>query len=120
MSIAIRPSNLLASLALAPFSFITNHGLALLTIAEDPQIRMRDIASSVEITERAAQRIVSDLIEAGYIDRTRRGRRNEYTVRTDLSVALPKKRDVDLGALLDVLLPSGTSVARRAKVAGPR
>jgi predicted transcriptional regulator len=102
----------------APFSFLTNHGLALLSIAEDPQIRMRDIATAVEITERAAQRIVSDLIHAGYIDRTRNGRRNEYSVRTDLSVRLPNQRDIDLGSLLGVLLPSGSSNERRTQVSG--
>ena len=118
MSIAIRPADLLASWAVAPFSFITNHGLALLSIAEDPQIRMRDIAATVNITERAAQRIVSDLIEAGYIDRKRMGRRNEYAVRTDLSVRLPNQRDIDLGSLLGVLLPPGSTDERRTTVSG--
>ena len=103
---------------MAPFSFLTNHGLALLSIAEDPQIRMRDIATAVDITERAAQRIVGDLIHAGYIDRTRKGRRNEYTVRTDLSVSLPNQRDIDLGSLLGVLLPPGSSDERRTQVSG--
>jgi DNA-binding MarR family transcriptional regulator len=91
-----------------PFSFLTNHGLTLVSIAGDPRIRMRDIAAAVDITERAAQRIVSDLIAAGYIDRTRKGRRNEYTVRTELPVVLPNKRDLDVGSLLAVLLPDGT------------
>jgi DNA-binding MarR family transcriptional regulator len=118
MTIAIRPTDLLASWPVAPFAFLTNHGLALLSIAEDPLIRMRDIAASLEITERATQRIVGDLIDAGYVDRTRNGRRNEYAVRTDLTVSLPNQRDIDLGSLLGVLLPSGTSDARRAKVSG--
>jgi DNA-binding Lrp family transcriptional regulator len=103
---------------MAPFGFLTNHGLALLSIAEDPRIRMRDIAATIDITERAAQRIVADLIAAGYVDRTRTGRRNAYTVRTDLSVNLPNQRDVDLGSLLNVLLPTGTSAERRATVSG--
>ena len=103
---------------MAPFGFLTNHGLALLSIAEDPRIRMRDIAATVDITERAAQRIVADLIAAGYVDRTRTGRRNAYTVRTDLSVTLPNQRDVDLGSLLKVLLPTGASAERRATVSG--
>jgi DNA-binding MarR family transcriptional regulator len=96
-----------------PFSFLTNHGLALLCIAEDPRLRMRDIAAHIDITERAAQRIVSDLIETGYLTRTREGRRNSYTVRTDLPVALAAQRDIDLGSLLEVLLPAGSSAARR-------
>ena len=118
MTIATRPADLLASWRLAPFAFITNHGLALLSIAGDPLIRMRDIAATLDITERATQRIVGDLIEAGYVDRTRNGRRNEYAVRTDLPVSLPNQRDIDLGSLLGVLLPSGTSDERRTKVSG--
>ena len=100
------------------FSFLTNHGLALLCIAEDPSARMRDIAAKVGITERAAQRIVSDLVEAGYIDRARNGRRNDYTVRLDLQIGLPDQRDLDLGALIQVLVPAGTSEERRAQVVG--
>jgi hypothetical protein len=86
-----------------PFGFLTNHGLALLCIAEDPHARIRDIAAAVNVTERAAQRIVADLIQAGYISRTRVGRRNEYAIRTDLPFKLPNQRDIDLGALLAVL-----------------
>lgn len=105
-------------LTVAPFAFLTNHGLALLCIADDPQVRMRDIATSVDITERAAQRIVADLVDAGYVDRRRTGRRNEYTVRGDLSLTLPNQRDIDLGSLLNVLLPTGTTATRRAQVTG--
>ena len=86
-----------------PFSFLSNHGLALLCIAEDPRSRMRDIAGSLDITERAAQRIVTDLVAAGYVDRVREGRRNAYTVRTESKIALPVQRDVDIGSLLSVL-----------------
>jgi MarR family len=89
-----------------PFSFLTNHGLALLCIAQDPRVRVREIAATVDITERAAQRIVSDLIGTGYVTRIRDGRRNVYTVRTDLPVALPSRRDIDLNSLLSVLLPA--------------
>jgi DNA-binding Lrp family transcriptional regulator len=77
---------------------------------------MRDIASVVDITERAAQRIVAELIDAGYLDRERVGRRNRYTVRTDLPVALPASRDIELNSLLNVLLPAGSSSARREKM----
>jgi DNA-binding MarR family transcriptional regulator len=96
-----------------PFGFLTNHGLVLLCIAHDPGARMRDIAADVEITERAAQRIVADLIEAGYLDRERVGRRNRYTVRASLPISLPARRDIDLNALLNVLLPEGSSTERR-------
>jgi Winged helix-turn-helix DNA-binding len=101
-----------------PFAFLTNHGLVLLCIAQDARARMRDIASTLDITERAAQRIVADLIEAGYIHRDREGRRNLYTVRTDLPVALPADRDVELGSLLKVLVPAAASSSRRRAVSG--
>ncbi len=92
-----------------PFAFLTNHGLTLLAIARDPGARMRDIAAEVDITERAAQRIVADLIEAGYLDRERVGRRNRYTMREDLDVSLPDNRGVDLKALLNLLLSSASN-----------
>ncbi|MGI9184397.1 MAG: helix-turn-helix transcriptional regulator [Solirubrobacteraceae bacterium] len=95
------------------FAFLTNHGLTLLCIAEDPRVRMREIAARLRITERAAQRIVSDLIRAGYVDRVREGRRNTYTVRGDLLIGLPTQRDIDLNALLAVLLPPTASEERR-------
>ena len=89
----------------------------LLCIADDPRVRMRDIASAVDITERAAQRIVADLVDTGYVSRTRDGRRNSYTVRTDLPVLLPADRDVDLNSLLGVLLPGTSSGERRDMIA---
>lgn len=104
---------------MAPFSFLTNHGSVLLCIAADPRIRMRDIAANVDITERAAQRIVSDLIGAGYVHRARDGRRNSYTIRGDLPVALPNQRDIDLNALLEVLLPTDSSEERRDEMGQP-
>ena len=100
-----------------PFSFLTNHGLVMLCIANDPRVRIRDIAAPVGITERAAQRIVADLIEAGYVDRTRDGRRNVYAVNRELRLALPTQRDVDLNALLAVLVPADTSSERRELLA---
>jgi MarR family len=85
------------------FSFLTNHGKTLLLIANDPRIRMRDIARLLDITERRTQRIVADLAGAGYIDREREGRRNLYTVSTHMPLGLPTRRDTDIGALLAIL-----------------
>jgi hypothetical protein len=85
------------------FAFLTNHGKTLLLIAHDRRIRMRDIASRLEITERATQRIVGDLAKAGYVDREREGRRNLYSVRTDAPLGLPMQRDIDIGSLLGIL-----------------
>ena len=98
---------------MAQFGFLTNHGLALLCIAEDPEARMRDIAAIVEITERSAQRIVTDLIDAGYLDRQRVGRRNRYTIQANLPISLPAQRDIDLNSLLNVLLPRGSNSQRK-------
>jgi Mn-dependent DtxR family transcriptional regulator len=95
------------------FVFLTNHGAVLLCIAEDPRIRMREIAATVQITERAAQRIVADLIEAGYVERSRDGRRNLYTVRRDLPITVSKHRNIDLHALLAMLVPATSSDPRR-------
>jgi predicted transcriptional regulator len=63
-----------------PWRFLTNHTQVLLAIARDPDVRLRDVAEMVGITERAAQRIVADLIESGYLKRERIGRRNHYRV----------------------------------------
>jgi DNA-binding MarR family transcriptional regulator len=91
------------------FAFLTNHGKALLLIASDPRIRMRDIAGVLDITERATQRIVAELDKAGYIERERDGRRNRYTVSTHLPLGLPTQRDIDIRSLLAILPPPGDS-----------
>jgi DNA-binding MarR family transcriptional regulator len=98
------------------FAFLTNHGAVLLCIAEDPRIRMREIATTVQITERAAQRIVADLIEAGYVERSRDGRRNLYTVRRDLPITVSKHRNIDLNALLAMLLPATSGEPHRKEM----
>lgn len=84
------------------WKFLTNYGLALLCIAEDPGVRLRDIADQLGITERAAHRIVSGLVESGYVERQRVGRRNTYEVHADLSIRT-LERDVQLGDLLQVV-----------------
>jgi predicted transcriptional regulator len=85
------------------WSFLTNHAGVLLSIAEDPGIRLREIGESVGITERAAHRIVTELADAGYISRTRNGRRNRYAVQSHLSLPDPLARDQKIGDLLAVL-----------------
>ena len=73
-----------------PWRFVTNHTQVLLAIAQNPDIRARDIADAVGITERAAQRIVADLVEAGYIESARVGRRNHYTINRTAPCATPR------------------------------
>ena len=85
------------------FRFLTNHGTALLLIARDPRIRIRDLASLLNITERAAQRIVADLSKSGYLLREREGRRNVYSLMTGLPLHLPFQNDLDIDSLLAIL-----------------
>src|SRR3954453_15308797 len=69
--------------------FVTNHARVLETIARDPTTRMRDIAVIVGLTERTAAQIVGDFVEAGYLTKTREGRRNRYEVHGDLPLRDP-------------------------------
>jgi DNA-binding transcriptional ArsR family regulator len=93
---------------LAEWTFLSNHAQVLLCIAQDPGIRLRDIADQVGITERAAHRIVSELDEAGYLARRRDGRRNRYTISNDLPVPDRIVSRQKIGDLLDILTtPTG-------------
>ncbi len=87
------------------WTFLTNHAHVLLCVARDPGARLRDVAEVVGITERAAQRIVAELEEAGYLTRTRDGRRNRYEVHPSLPLRHPLERDHMVGEILDVLGP---------------
>jgi DNA-binding Lrp family transcriptional regulator len=87
----------------ATWSFLTNHARVLICIARDPGIRLREIGQTVGITERAAHRIVGELVDAGYVSRRRVGRRNQYAVRSDLPVPDSVARDRRVGDLLAVL-----------------
>jgi DNA-binding MarR family transcriptional regulator len=87
-----------------PWRFVTSHTQVLLCISRNPEIRIRDIADLIGITERAAQRIIADLVEAGYVERKRVGRRNHYLVKTDLRMRHPLQQTHEIGELLDLLL----------------
>jgi predicted ArsR family transcriptional regulator len=87
----------------ASWSFLTSHGQVLICLAGAPDIRLRDLGDAVGITERAAHRIVTDLVAAGYVSRTRTGRRNRYTVQYDLPLPDPLARGQKVGDLLEVL-----------------
>ncbi len=87
------------------FRLLTNHGNTLLLIARDPRIRLRDIAAALDITERRVQRIVVELVGAGYLTREREGRRNFYHVASHLPLRLPFQTDIDLGTLMAIVPP---------------
>lgn len=82
------------------WTFLTNHAHVLVCLARQPEARMRDIADQVGITERAVQRIVTDLEEGGYLRRERKGRRNVYTLCSDLPLRHPLERHRSIGCLI--------------------
>lgn len=86
-----------------PWRFVTNHTQVLLCIARDPDARLREIAETVGITERAVQRIVSDLVESGFVKRERQGRRSTYTLDREVKMRHPSQSDHEIGELLDLL-----------------
>jgi predicted transcriptional regulator len=83
--------------------FLTNHARALFYVAANPQIRIRELGAVLDVTERAAQTIVNDLVEAEYVKRTRVGRRNRYDVQLDKPLRHPHLQDVQVRGLLDLL-----------------
>ena len=91
------------------WSFLTNHALVLLCVAGRPDARLRDIAELVGITERAAHRILGELVDSGYVERERLGRRNRYHVHLDREVPVPLIRDVQLNELLSVMRPAAAA-----------
>jgi DNA-binding MarR family transcriptional regulator len=82
------------------WTFLTNHGRVLLTIAQDPDVRLRDVAEQVGITERAAQMIVADLEADGYLTKQRVGRRNHYVLDRGKKFRHPREADHQVGELL--------------------
>jgi DNA-binding MarR family transcriptional regulator len=85
------------------WTFLTNHAQVLLCLAETPDIRLRDVAERVGITERATQRILAELIEAGYVKSERVGRRNRYTVDRRHAMRHSAQFGYEVGALLEAL-----------------
>ena len=94
------------------WTFLTNHAHVLLAIAAEPDLRLRDVADRIGITERAAQRIVAELETAGYLDVRRVGRRNVYRVHRNRPMRHPAERHHKVGELLEVL--SHDASGRRA------
>jgi DNA-binding MarR family transcriptional regulator len=90
----------------ARWDFLTNHAHVLTCVADDPGIRLRDIAAAVGITERAAHRILSELVDEGYVLRERDGRRNRYQVVAERPLRHPLVQERAVGDLLRVLIGS--------------
>jgi DNA-binding IclR family transcriptional regulator len=101
------PPTTLRSSQLVPeagWSFLTNHAHVLFSIARDPEVRIRDMALQVGITERAVQRIVADLQSQGYVTIFKEGRRNRYRVNYDLPLRHPIERHRTVASLVRLVL----------------
>jgi hypothetical protein len=94
------------------WTFLSNHGRALLCIARDPEVRLREIAAVVGITERSAYAIVNDLADAGYVVKERDGRRNRYQIQHHLPLPEAPDREQAIGDVLGVL--AGTTAPAKA------
>ena len=84
---------------------MTNHAHVLFCLSDEPTLRLRDVAARVGITERAVQRIVADLQEAGYLHVTKEGRRNRYRVNRQLHLRHEVEQHVTLDKLLKLVVP---------------
>jgi len=89
---------------MSEIELLTNHGHVMVCVARDHEMRLRDIAECVGITERAAQRIVRELETEGYLSRKRVGRRNVYEIHPEVPLAHDLEGEVPVGKLLRVLL----------------
>ena len=87
-------------MASGDWTFLSNHGHVLVCLAKDPNARMRDVAAAVGVTERAVQQIVRDLVDGGYVEKTKAGRRNRYQVVRSAHFRHPLEHDVSLGAFV--------------------
>ncbi len=97
------------------WTFVTNHTRILAVILRDPEIRLRDMATACQLTERAAQAIVTDLEGAGYLTRVRHGRRNHYEVTPGTFFRHPAENHHEIANLLKLLVgpdPRGGTTAR--------
>jgi hypothetical protein len=95
------------------WTFLSNHGHVLVSLARDPDTRTRDVAEVVGITERAVQQIVHDLVEHGYVEKMKVGRRNRYTVVRGAHLRHQQVSRVTLGEFLDLLVPPTPARSRR-------
>jgi DNA-binding transcriptional ArsR family regulator len=86
------------------WTFFSNYARVLTCIAQEPEIRLRDLAERIGITRRAVLRIIDDLEEAGYLSRIREGRRNRYEIHTEVPLRHPIYADCSIGGILDLFL----------------
>jgi DNA-binding IclR family transcriptional regulator len=95
------------------WSFLTNHAMALVCIAHDPGVRLRDIAVALNVTERSAYGIVTDLADAGYVVKDRDGRRNRYQIQGHLPLPESVAEGRTIGEVLHLLVEAGEPRQRK-------
>jgi hypothetical protein len=95
---------LLPSPSVGQWSFFTNHARVLICISRDPGIRLRDLAVVLDVTERSAYGIVTDLVEGGYVVKDKDGRRNRYQVEAQLPLPESVGRERTIGEVLGLLI----------------
>lgn len=95
------PAAPVAAPASAGWTFLTNHTHVLVCLADDPGLRLRDIAARVGVTERAVQRIVAELEAGGVLTRTREGRRNRYSIAARVRLRHPLEQHCEVGTMLE-------------------
>ena len=96
------------------WTLLTGHGHVLVEVARSPEARVRDIAAAANITERTAQAILADLEDAGYIVRTRVGRRTRYSVNPDSSFRHPAQDGIQVGPFLALLTEAGDDTIQQS------
>lgn len=114
MLILVRPSrsrDTTPSRDTAPggWTFLSNHGHVLLYLSQHPEARLRDVAQAVGVTERAVQKIVADLEQSGYLERSREGRRNHYAIDPERPLRHPIESHQAVRSLLALVRGRGTS-----------
>ncbi|MCS6776209.1 MAG: winged helix-turn-helix domain-containing protein [Chloroherpetonaceae bacterium] len=88
------------------WTFLSNHAHVVICLAQNPEVRVRDVALRVGITERAVQRIIADLEEAGIITRVRDGRRNHYLIHGHRPLRHPVESHRTVGDLIRMVFPN--------------
>jgi DNA-binding IclR family transcriptional regulator len=96
------------------WTFLTTHARVLLLVARDPGVRLRDIAASLDITERSAFGIITELVEAGYVVKEKDGRRNRYHIQTHLPLPEPTARERTVGEVLALLTGADATTTEEA------
>jgi DNA-binding IscR family transcriptional regulator len=101
----------------ANWTFLTTHARVLLLVAHDPGVRLRDIAASLDITERSAFGIIADLVEAGYVVKEKDGRRNRYHIQAHLPLPEPATQERTVGEVLALLTGTDATVTCKSAAA---